>query len=195
MTGPQTKHYWRLWSAVVRLHDWRMVAGRLAGVRLVSFGAEAVNILYQRIWDTAELQQTEGPLLADDMRHACHAVALGKNKSSRDLNNRDLDKIFALFKLLADPDDLDALLALQNPETAERTRLVHGIRAAAPFPYIDALCRDRFASQYESPYFEDLAIDQLRQLHVTLKARSAASNLYEQKIVHLSTFGAAGEKP
>ena len=45
-----------------------------------------------------------------------------------------------------------------------------GIKRAAPFAYIDSICRDKF-DNYQSPFWEDLHLWQLRQLRVTLTSR------------------------
>ncbi len=61
---------------------------------------------------------------ADVKRHALHAKALGRDKSSKSFTNADLDKVIAAFRAVWDGGNLDAQLRqIDQPE--ERLRALH----------------------------------------------------------------------
>lgn len=168
MTEKQEKLYWRLWGQVAHANDWRFAQGRIAP----SAEREASDH-HRAVWKCAEALalQKHRSVTADDLRHGCHLHALGQDKGHVDIHpTRECSRVFQLFRLLINPDDLDAVMDWQNPDRDERRRLVVGIKQAAPFAYIDAICRDKF-SNYVTPFYEDLSLWQLRQLRVTLESR------------------------
>jgi hypothetical protein len=195
------RFYFPLWNRAADAHDWRMASGRLVGSRQARHGLAESDLLYQRVWDAAEslARAAHRAVTPDDLRHACHAVALtltparvptppGSARvpraasgvppdaipiSSKSLTNPQLDRVAALFKILIAPDDLDALIAWGDPTIAARKRLCFAIRKT-PFAYIDKICRDKFGAAYSSPFWEDLPIHQLRHLALTLRNRAAA---------------------
>lgn len=61
---------------------------------------------------------------ADDLRHGAHIAALGRECSSKDLTNAQLDKLLHFFRLLTNELDLAAAVGLQKPEEDVRRRLV-----------------------------------------------------------------------
>lgn len=106
---------------------------------------------------------------ANELRHACHLVALGRDKSSLDLTNRELDQVVALFDLLADPDNLRARIALDHPEQEARRRLEWSVEhCGLPEAYVLTVC----ASKFGTHAWRNLEDVQLRQLIVTLKSRA-----------------------
>lgn len=108
---------------------------------------------------------------ANELRHACHLVALGLDKSSLDLSNRELDQVLALFRVLADPDDLSARIALDHPEKDARRRLEWAVRnCGLPEAYVRTVCSSKFGT-HNWRGLDDLP---LRQLMVTLKCRAKA---------------------
>jgi len=71
------------------------------------------------------------PKQADNKRHELHKRALGRDKSSKDFTNADLDRVIAAFRAVYDGGNLDAQLAqLDQPEN-RRLRMVQRCRAAA----------------------------------------------------------------
>jgi hypothetical protein len=58
---------------------------------------------------------------ADAKRHELHLKALGKAKSSKALNNADLDKVLAAFRAVWDDANLDA--QLRQEEQPEKRRI------------------------------------------------------------------------
>jgi hypothetical protein len=166
----QRKFYFPAWNRAAGRHDWVMRGGRLVGKRLDVFGLAQVNGLYQRVWAAAAERALQGHrgVTAEDLRHGCHVVALGQDKGSGDLTSGECDRVVCLFRLMADPDDLDAQIAWEHPEEGEKKRLKWVIGQAAPEAYISAISKDRFGTIF---WETDLSAGQLRQLLMTLKGR------------------------
>jgi hypothetical protein len=108
--------------------------------------------------------------MTDALRHACHFGALNHPASSRRLSNADFDRVLALFRLLAAPDNLDNLTAWLDVESGERRRLVHVITQSPP-AYWQSIARDKFHGEID---LDRLTLDQLRQLALTLRKRAQA---------------------
>jgi hypothetical protein len=163
--------YFPAWRAAAQNHGWHK---KDAAVRVNFFSsAPEINALYQRIWDIAverANQDWRNPN-ADEFRHACHIVAFGQDKSSSQITNTELDRILALFKLLADPDDLSATLAWNNPNEERRKRMLWWITRNCVESYVVEVCRQKFRTDD----YESLSFDDLRKLHMTLKNRSNAT--------------------
>lgn len=175
MTSAQAKAlYWPAWARVASVHGWKTARGRLIGQRRPAFGGPVVDGLYQRIWNTAQAlaENAVRAPLPDDFRHACHIIALGQDVSSLRLSNAQLDRVVALLRLLADPDDVEAMMLWSSPEDSDRRRIIWRIRRAAPLAYIDSICRDRFGPRYTPPNWEELPIACLRDLVRTLSSRT-----------------------
>ncbi len=166
----QRRYYFPNWNSAFNA-NWRREKCRVLKLegRIEGDWVRKVEALAQQI----ALQHHRAPT-ADDLRHACHALALGRDKSSADLDNREVDRVVTLFRLLADPDDLDAVTNWDYPEIAARKRLVYAINSAAPHAYIDTICRGKFSQIYEPPFWEDLPIGALRHLALTLRNRKAS---------------------
>jgi len=174
MTSAQDKLYWRLWGAAARANDWVQVKGRLIATRANA----ARSPDHARLWaQAAQLAAAETrAITVQDLRRAATLIAQShkshpSHKSHLALNNPQLDRLYSLLHLLADPDDLDARLKHDNPAVGERERLCKRIAAAAPHAYIDRICRDRF-EDYTPPFWEDLPLNHLKILHHTLRERT-----------------------
>jgi hypothetical protein len=167
MTPAQRQLYFRTWGACAKARGWTARDGREADSAWFAAAPDLVE-LHTQVWNEAgALAALEGrDVSADDLRHACHRVA-GAPPSSAKLSNADLDRVLALFRLLADPDDLDAMLAWENPEASEAKRLLWAIRRLAPEAYTRALASDRFHTKN----WEALPVGDLRQLALTLRLR------------------------
>jgi hypothetical protein len=105
---------------------------------------------------------------ADQERHEIHIRALGQDKSSKALTNRDLDAIFDHFEsylvLLSGPQ-----IAPPRAETQPAKRLIWAIdQLHLPPPYIEAISTD----QYGRADWRNLPADQLSKLRFTLAARA-----------------------
>jgi hypothetical protein len=124
------------------------------------------NRLYFREWGrvraTCKAQNWPVP-----ERHALHVRALGFDKSHLDFSNEDLDKVLAQFRAISRPEDLAAQLRQQDQP---RRRLMYAITHLAPGSYWRAIARDKFGTADETR----LDLDQIRQLRITLAARTQA---------------------
>jgi hypothetical protein len=169
MTDKQNSLYWRMWSRVVDANDWQMSKGRLASPLAPHGSAHAHRVL---ILAGEIAQRQHRSVTADDLRHACHAAAVGREKSHKDLTNAEFSRVLTAFKLLIEPDDLDAQMNWDNPDRDARRSLVASINKIAPHAAIDAICKNAFQN-YNSPFWEDLGLDQLKWLIRTLKDRAA----------------------
>jgi hypothetical protein len=205
-TNQQRKFYFPLWNDVCRANDWRMERGRLVGVREERFGHAEADRLYQAVWDIAEIlaAREHRAVKPDDLRHACHIVALNGRESvptspdsksairacparapqsaipklisSHTLTTTQLNRVARLFEILKDPDDLDAMIAWTDPSVDQRKGYVRWIKSMAPEAYICEVARI-FGEHFTYPYWEDLPIDQLRSLARLLKKRTEAKQV------------------
>lgn len=170
MTESQSKRiYWPLWSAVWKA-NWKKEGNAVIPSRDWPAGTPG-----DLVWGTAfrAARREARGVAADDLRYACHRVALGRDKSSKDLTNSELDLVAALLRVLADPDNLDAVLDHQDPSRAVRRRLEWGISSSGfPPAYVAAVCRSKFSVSDWST----LDNARLSQLVITLtqRARSKA---------------------
>ena len=171
MTSAQEKLYWRIWGEVTRANGWRMTAGRLA---VEPEANSARSTVHAEVWSIARglAQHAHCAVDANVLRRACHAIASGRNVGHSDLDQRSIDKIFNLFRLLVDDTNVQARVELDQEEIGERRRLVWRIKRSAPHAYLDAICRSRFAPTYVAPYWEDLPIACLRDLARTMSERT-----------------------
>ena len=157
----QRRFFFPAWTAARRALGWKMVDGRLEII------LAKVNDHGRKVMDAAHkiaAAQQRAPTL-DDLRHGCYVVALGRDRDTLKLNNREVDAVTSLFKLLVNEADISADMKLSNPDIGERERLVRKINSLKiPDAIIDAVCRRSFAPVYTSPFFEDLPLINLRSL-------------------------------
>lgn len=170
MTEKQHKRFYLpAWLKCADRNDWRTAKGRLIGKPHANFGVGISRELYNQVWIAAQqLSLTEHRALKpDDLRHACTIVALGRYKSSKDFTNAECDRVVTLFKVLTEPDDIDAQIDWEHPSNAARRRLLWVIEHSAPDAYVRAIAADKFGTRL----WEDLENQQLQYLAVTLKER------------------------
>jgi hypothetical protein len=168
MTEKQESLYWRLWSRVCHVNDWRFLKGRV-----LPAAQRDTSEHHVAVWRCAGALAGEAhrSVTADDLRHGCHVHAIGRDRPHLELHPRtECSRVFTVFKLLIEPTDLDAQMDWADPMRDEKRVLIVGIKRIAPFAYIDQVCKGKF-SDYTSPFYEDLEIGQLRQLRVTLESR------------------------
>ena len=171
MTAPQHKYFYLpAWTACSRACQWNTQAGIWGPGRTVE-GAEDAGRLAQVMTYAKQLAGREhrGPR-SDDFRHACHIAALGQNKSSLDLTNKEVTRVACLFKVLADPLNIDAQLDWADPERAEKRNLIAAVKAKAPEAYWRAISKGRF----HTTHLDDLSLRQLQSLCFTLNQRKAS---------------------
>lgn len=125
-----------------------------------------------RLWQIAEgiAEADLRTIQAEDLRHACHVVALGRDKSSKLLSNKEVDRVVALFKLLQDPCNIDAVMTWDNPETPDRKRLLYSIEH---INLDEAYKRQILQDKFDTRALASLSIAQLTQYMMTLKARAS----------------------
>jgi len=88
------------------------------------------------------------PKQADAKRHDLHRKALGSDKSSKDFNNSDLDRVIAAFRAVYDGGNLAAQLAqFDQPENRRQALIQRCWKAVRSFiqgrdqAHTDALCQ------------------------------------------------------
>ena len=163
--------YFPAWNRAAREQDWRMEKKRLVGKQRATWGVNEVNGIYQSLWGFARRiadREARAPL-PDDFRHAMHIAALGQDKSSKDLVTREINRIVAGFCLMADCDDLDALMIWLFPENDERKRRIWFIENRVIESYARKICHSKFGTDD----WHSLTNDGVRELLMTLKNRPA----------------------
>jgi hypothetical protein len=141
---------------------------------------KAQESLYWRLWGRAACANGWRGEEANTQRHAAHVKALGRDKSHKDMTNREIDLVFAEFRLLADPANLNAAMEAANPEIGERRRLVAGtLERIESEAYLRPVLETehQYAAFLESRGWQawrDLPIGLLRSLHMTVVHRARA---------------------
>ncbi len=114
---------------------------------------------------------------ADAKRQEIHVEALGSNKSSKALNNRDLDIILDHFR--------SHLVLAQGPTTGPTRekqqpcdRLIYAINALGlPEPYLKSIARDQFGTSE----WRKLSEIELTKFRFTATSRAAARRNAQSK--------------
>lgn len=163
MTPAQHKRFYLpAWSRAFAA-NWRRDRGTVARLD----GRESSELLTAvETAAVARAQRRAGRVSADDLRHAGHEVALGRDRSSLDLTTAEANRVVALFDLLADPLDLKARVRWECPERAEEEALRAALRRF-PAAYLEQVSAGKFGTRH----WEGLRLPQLRMLHVTLRER------------------------
>jgi hypothetical protein len=155
--------------------DWREEKGRL----LVSIKGQRAEIegwpapareAGLSVLDYAEQSAAEGRrrVTATDLRHGCNRVATaGRTESSGKMSNQEVNRVAVLFKLLRDPDNLDAVMEWLHPENADRRSLLSFMRKVASEPALVAIARNAFGTVL----LEELEEEQLRWILKNVKGR------------------------
>lgn len=198
----QRRFYFPVWNTCAVANGWFMVKGRLrADVQSqkseVQGWSEPARELCLKVLTSAEqlaLQQHRG-VTADDLRRGCNLVAAGK-VSSGDLDNKQTNRVVALFKLLTDPDDLDAVMNWLHPEKAEHGSFVAFLKKRAHEGLIITIAQNAF----DTKDWESLPIEKLRWLAKELKGREpkfkrpgyCSKTQYRQKLASIERRQVAG---
>ena len=186
MTEKQLRRfYFPAWRKCAEVNDWVMEKRRLvANLRKQreAWGSFAgldhpIRVAGLAVIDYAEQLAAERhcAVTAEDLRHGCNLVATkGRKSSSQDFGNTETDKVVWLFRLLENPDDLDAVMNWLAYERGEDPGAVKRIRFfianKAPDAYIRQISADKFGSRM----WEWLELGQLQQLATTLANRDAS---------------------
>ncbi len=168
MTQRQRIHlYFPAWRSAFAA-NWSNQRGQ------VSLLESPANAELARKIDTLAKQRAADEFRApsgDDLRHMTHLLVLGRPVSSNDLGNRDLDRVLNTFRLLANPDNLQAVMEEQAPDAADRKRMEYAVRNCGwPEAYVLHVCREKFGTSR----WDSLPLARLHQLVITLKARRRA---------------------
>lgn len=171
MTPRQLQTYWRLWGRVTAANRWKLVLGYIHPQARSDRSPE-----HQAVWQLAEAlaDRAEVNLTPEHLRHACHIRALGRDKSSKDIGTtREASRLFALLRLLTDPDDIQARIDFDGTADDDaRRRLLWRINhSGAPEAYITHICRSKFPNW--TGRIDNLSTGQLRHLIMTLSQRTA----------------------
>lgn len=193
MTERQQKNfYFPAWRRCAVARDWVMEKKRLVA-DLVAQRREALAHMelpeYRRspaaeallqVLDYAEqLAAQEHRRVTDaDLRHGCNLVATGgKNSGSSDLNNHEVNRVVVLFRLLQEPEDLDAVMEWLHPDQADKRSLVSFLKKLAPDATLVAIARNAFRNEATANgFWEDLDLQQLRWLLKQVKGRQSNWN-------------------
>jgi len=121
MTDNQRDHFYMpRWARCAKANDWRMKNSRLICDRAAN---EQRSELHALIWQAAQLiaDSEHRAIIPDDFRYAVNAhVNRGKTSSKQIRENWRVNWAVACFDLLADPDNVRAMVRYLHPELAER---------------------------------------------------------------------------
>lgn len=98
-------------------------------------------------------------------RMEIHRLALGSEKSSETLTNRDLDWVYAALELAIDPDNLNAQLKLDSRDGGPLKRVMWSLDQYEEEPLVRSICRDKFGTVE----WTTLSLQQARQLLMTVQ--------------------------
>ena len=181
MTDAQKfKFYFPAWTACVKANGWRKTKGRL--VLSLESKVPSPELAKMLVFAQQRATMARRGMEVDDLRHACHLLALGKDKSSNDLTNPELDRVVTLFQVLTDPDNLTARLKWDAYERGEDpgavTRVEYFIRRC-PDSYVRAISAARFGTRD----WENLTVKQKGLLSMTLANRrpKAVAPVYDRQ--------------
>ena len=174
MNDSQNNKYWRCWAAVCRANRWRMVKGRLADDAVNADSSHHISIC-QIAGNLAD--QSCRAVTVDDLRHACHIHALGRDMSHSGLNNDQFNRLLLLWGderkirgLLVYSDDIRAQTFWDNPDMQKKEGLVRSILAAAGDDYVSKISADIWGTIY----WQDLDAAALLGLLRKVKANAPA---------------------
>jgi hypothetical protein len=160
----------RGWAPCARANNWHSIAALQQPVREAANPLDAELLQQVRTYAEQLARREHRGIKPDDFRHACHIRAIGKNKSSWDLTNDECERVVTLFRVLANPDDIEAVMDWQDETRAKKRNLIAAVKHKAPFAYYRVILRDR----YHVEHLEDLSVGQLAQLCMTLNNRKSA---------------------
>ena len=173
----QRRFYFPCWNSCAVANGWFMVKGRLRADLVAqreeyATWSEPGREMYLKVVTTAEQFARAGHRVVTegkpfyDLRYACNVAATGRIHSE-DLDNKQTNRVVALFKLLTDPDDLDAVMNWLHPENAERGSFVAFLRKRAHEALLITIAKNAF----DTDAWDELPIEKLRWLAKELKNR------------------------
>lgn len=131
MTPAQLRRYWRHWNVAWSAH-WAGVRGGEPVARV----GRPVSELREQLVALAGQIAGPGALRPDHLRHACHLLALGRDRRSAHLTSKEQDLVIAIFqRLAAAGHELAGQIRSDARETElDRRRDYRGSSAAASGP-------------------------------------------------------------
>jgi len=171
VTTAQIQLYGKRWGAVCRANGWRMDRGRL---QHSGSGGAAASPLHGQVWALGEQHaaQNSRAITVEDMRKACVAQVTGRYQSAKDLTNAQFDRLLTTFRLLIEPDDIEAGLDRDDPARARERQLDRFIGDVAPEAYVRTIVR----SMFHEADWQNLSVSDKQRLANILRARQAAWN-------------------
>jgi hypothetical protein len=176
----QEYKYFRRWTAVVRANHWRMSDCRLVPEAVRNAGEHHVAV-----WAIAEkiAEQECRAVIPDDLRHACHIHACGRDLPHKRMNDQQFDRLLLLWGdereypgLLIEPDHIASVMAWDNPDEARRQSSIAYLRQLAPEDVIVAIASTAgFGDDWEG-----LQRDDLQALARIIRARGGRRNREER---------------
>ena len=168
MTPSQsTRFYFPAWTAAFKA-NWHTEKGRISprpGRHTAAPDSglpDAATV--EQIAQTVAAPHHRAPT-ADDLRYACHTIAVGTPISSKRLTSPQVNRVVALFRLLTHPDHISITLDWLDADKARRQWLVRrALSTGAHDAYIHDICLRRFASDYSAPFWENLPLRSLEWL-------------------------------
>lgn len=164
LTQSQDKKYWRRWAACARANRWTMVSGRLNALAILDASEHHCRVVAAARQLAAA--QAVG-LTADHLRHACHLVAIGRDKSHAKFSNKDFDAVLnywgderAIRGLLIVPEDLASEIHRSNPALKTRERQLVFLNQDCLGAYIAKEC-DRMFGTKDWAALSDAELDRL----------------------------------
>jgi hypothetical protein len=185
MTEKQRKYfYFPAWNRAFAA-NWTRVKGAAKAVE----GRQDSDTLQEVICTARVLiGKATGPIAPDELRYACHALARRHTAawkrgvdeaaiplqcepiSSDGLDNFELEQCVWLFRLLEDPDDLDAGVHWVHPENDQRQRYLWYLDHKCLAGYVARVSADKYGTSDH----HSLSTECLRELTMTLKNRRGA---------------------
>ena len=180
INAAQNSKYFRRWKAVCDANRWRWIKGRL------TYDAVKGDDIHQKaVWSIAEniAQQDCRTVTADDLRHACHVHAFGRDISHSEFSNDQFSRLLLLWGderrlrgLLIYADDLAAQMLWDNPDHAKKHSLIRSINSMASSEYICSITQDVWGTVY----WEDLDVKSLLGLLRKLQGNKPAQKEVDQ---------------
>lgn len=171
MTEAQLKKFYMpQWAKCARANGWRMVNQRLACEPTES---QSRSPWHAEVWAEADklARQEHRAVTADDLRHACNLVAsLGRAESSWKLTSHQCQRVVNLFKLLRDPEDLNAIIAWENADLARHRAILATLERKG----IDSTLKAISSNAYGHDRWRTLNLQQLCWVYKQIARRDAA---------------------
>ena len=132
---------------------------------------------------TVARQIANSQVTAEELRHACNVVATaggsGSPKAScKGMNHGEVQRVVALFDLLAEPDSIKASMAWGDPDDASKRGLIAVIQKAAP----EGLLAHIFLNAFDSREWKSGTKQQLVWLLKQVKGRKRTQRAQKEEV-------------